>query len=136
LQKNDPFLLERKVHERLIAHKLAEYLQEQILYWNVDCEYNLKDNVHKSLKGIKERDEHKKTDRVYLDIIIHKRKMNKNLAVIEIKKNRLDPKCDIKKLELFIDKRGECRYSIGLFVDIEFENSQFKLKWFKKTENN
>ena len=38
----DLFLLRGNVHERSVTHKLAEYLQQEFLDWNVDCEYNRK----------------------------------------------------------------------------------------------
>ena len=129
LQKNDSFLLEQKVHERSIAHKLAEYLQEQFPDWNIDCEYNRKGIKSKLLEGIGECDGHRKTNRVFPDIIVHKRNTKNNLLVVELKKSNLDPKCDIKKLELFTRMEGEYRYSLGLFI--EFEDSQPKLKWLK-----
>lgn len=72
---------------------------------------------------------HAKTNRVFPDIIVHKRNKEDNLLVVELKKSDLDPQCDIKKLELFTDMKGEYRYSLGLFI--EFRGSQPKLKWLK-----
>jgi len=129
LQKNDSFLLKGDVHERSIAHKLGEYLQEQFPDWNVDCEYNRKGIETKKLEGIEECEEPKKTDTVYPDIIVHERNTKHNLLVIELKKN--DPKyqCDLRKLELFTDIKGEFGYTLGLFI--QFDNSRLELKWFK-----
>ena len=42
LFKNDLFLLKIKAHERSIAHKFAEYLQQEFSEYHVDCEYNRK----------------------------------------------------------------------------------------------
>ncbi len=41
LIKRDDYLLENKVSERAITHKLGEYYQYIFDEWNVDCEYNL-----------------------------------------------------------------------------------------------
>ncbi len=112
-----------------MAHKLAEYLQEQFPDWNVDCEYNRKGMKPKLLEGIEECDEHRKTNRVFPDIIVHRRNTDDNLLVVELKKSDLNPQCDIKKLELFTHTEGEYRYSLGLFI--EFEDSQSKLIWLK-----
>jgi hypothetical protein len=131
LQKNDLFLLRVKAHERSIAHKLAEYLQEQFPDWNVDCEYNRMRNMPKLLDRLEDFEEckgHRKSNRVFPDIIVHKRNTEDNLLVVELKKSNLDPKCDIKKLELFTEK-DHFHYSLGLFI--EFEDSQLKLEWFK-----
>ena len=130
LQKKDSFLLTEGISERSIAHKLAEYLQEQFPDWNVDCEYNRKGIDMKKLEGIRECDEHRRTNRVFPDIIVHKRNTNRNLLVIELKKTSLNSQCDIKKLELFTNKKGDYGYSLGLFV--QFVDSRPKLKWFKE----
>jgi len=129
LRKSDFFLLAKGVNERSIAHKFAEYLQEQFPDWNVDCEYNRKGIKPKELKDIRECDERKKTNRVFPDIIVHQRNTKRNLLVIELKKTGLDSRCDIKKLELLTNMEGNYGYSLGLFV--QFDNSLPKLKWFK-----
>jgi hypothetical protein len=129
LQKNDSFLLKSDVHERSIAHKLAEYLQEQFPDWNVDCEYNRKSVETKKLEGIRECEEDRKRDTVYPDIIVHERNTKHNLLVIELKKNDSKCQCDIRKLELFTNVKGEFGYTLGLFI--QFDDSQSKLKWFK-----
>jgi len=129
LQKNDSFLLKEDVHERSVAHKLAEYLQYQFPDWNVDCEYNRKGMETKRLKGIKECKEHGKTEKVYPDIIVHERNTNNNLLVIELKKNDLRCLCDIRKLELFTSLKGEFGYTLGLFIQLG--HSQMQLRWFK-----
>lgn len=129
LQKSDSFLLAKGVNERSIAHKFAEYLQEQFPDWNVDCEYNRKGIKPKELEDIRECDERKKTNRVFPDIIVHQRNTKRNLLVIELKKTGLDSRCDIKKLELLTNMEGNYGYSLGLFV--QFDNSLPKLKWFK-----
>jgi hypothetical protein len=74
----DDFLLKIDAHERTIAHKLAEYLQQEFPYWHVDCEYNrYKD---------KEKKVNQKKESIFPDIIIHRRNSNENILAIEIKK--------------------------------------------------
>ena len=41
LIKNDFYLLEIGANERSVAHKLAEYLQQEFPNWHFDCEYNM-----------------------------------------------------------------------------------------------
>jgi len=40
--EKDGLLLEIDANERSISHRLAGYLQEEFLGWDVDCEYNPK----------------------------------------------------------------------------------------------
>lgn len=133
LHVHDSYLLENNASERCIAHKLAEHLQRLFPLWNVDCEYNLNMNEIKVLEGLRECDERRATDRVFPDIIIHKRGLKKNLLVIEIKKNHLDPKCDEKKLELFTAPEGEYNYVLGLFL--KFTGTKTTEQWYKNGKN-
>lgn len=130
LFKNDTFLLKNSVHERSIAHKLAEYLQNQFLDWEVDCEYNLKGLKPKELEGINQCSTQRTTDRVLPDIIIHKRNKNHNLVVIEIKTNNQDDVCDIEKLKLFSDQSKDYKYVLGLFIKFNSLDVP-SLRWFK-----
>lgn len=129
LLKNDAFLLENFVHERSVAHKLAEYLQILFKEWDVDCEYDKKGLKSKLLDGIRECNEQKKSDRVLPDIIIHHRNSDKNLLVIEIKTKTDDFACDKKKLELFTSSNGEYRYSFGLYIKFN-QDGEPKLIWY------
>lgn len=69
LMKNDAYLLENKISERSQTHKLAEYLQLLLPQWNVDCEYNRKLKLTKTLdfssivNGIKGIIEHPNIER-------------------------------------------------------------------------
>lgn len=72
-------LLEVNANERSLAHKLAEHMQVNFSKWNVDCEYN------RNLLNIKKDSKHK---RVNPDIIVHKRKTDKNILVVEVKKTK------------------------------------------------
>lgn len=134
LFKNDSFLLENDTNERSVAHKLAEYLQMQFPDWNVDCEYNRKGLDQKILDGIHECSEQKKTDRVYPDIIVHKRNTDDNLLVVEMKIKDEDC-CDIEKLKKFTSASGDFKYRLGLFIKF---NERKPLRWFEngiETEN-
>jgi hypothetical protein len=133
LLKNDIDLLKNDVHERSITHKLAEYLQIQFPDWNVDCEYNRKGDATKTIIDNKKIcAEHERQYRVFPDIIIHKRKTEDNLLVIEVKKNSSDKKkeCDELKLIEFTKKGKEYHYDYGLFI--EFYNSlKYRGDWYE-----
>lgn len=117
LIKNEAFLLKSRANERSLSHKLAEYLQTLFPNFNVDCEYNKKGLDTKVLDGIRECSEQKKTDRVYPDIIIHKRNYdNNNLMVIEIKTISEDENCDFEKLKRFTRLDGKYEYQLGVFI--------------------
>ena len=129
LFKNDSFLLDKNVHERTIAHKLAEYLQQLWPEWNVDCEYDKKGLDIKRLDGISECNEQRRTDRVLPDIVVHYRNSDLNLLVIEIKTKHADCECDYRKLELFTSEDGEYKYRYGLFVRFNKLNRP-EMKWY------
>ena len=125
----DSELIQNDVHERSVSHKLAEYLQFQFPDWNVDCEYNKKGPHPKLLDGIRECSEQRTTDRIYPDIIVHRRNTTDNLLVVEIKYSRDDP-CDIRKLELLTSTTGGYRYALGLFLRLDGGGTR-QLRWFK-----
>lgn len=133
LFKNDALLLEIGVHERSIAHKLAEYLQDEFPDWHVDCEYNRKGRDEKLLEGIHECIEQRRTDRIFPDIIAHIRNTNKNLLVIEIKPNLNSDPCDIKKLEVLTAPDNGYEYLLGLYIRFDRLNNP-ALEWFKDGE--
>lgn len=130
LFSNDSYLLERRLNERSIAFKLAEYLQPLFNGYNVDSEYNGdagKENDRKALSiaenRIREIGFDPNEDNHYSispDIIIHKRGLNTdNLVVIEVKKDTsLDKhkQFDLIKLEhLTIDFLGNhYNYRLGI----------------------
>ena len=91
---------------------MAEYWQKQFPGWDVDCEYNRKGIETKKLKDIEERDDLKKSDIVFPDIIVHQRNTTNNLLVIELKKNDRKSHCDIKKLELFTRDNDYAYYRV------------------------
>lgn len=126
----DNQLLEYNVNERAISHKLAEYIQILFPEWDVDCEYNRRENDIKRLNRIKECDEQRKTDIIYPDIIVHHRGEEDNLLVIEIKTNGQDDICDRKKLQLLTQKDGEYGYDWGLYLQFNRTN-QYKLTWYE-----
>jgi len=127
LLRNDRHLLEIKANERSIAHKLAEYLQQQFRDWHVDCEYNRHGIEIKKLGEA----------RVYPDIIVHLRNMPFNLLVIELKCSNENYEGDIEKLKKFTDQNGGFKYKFGLFLKI-LDQEIKEMIWFKngqKQEN-
>ena len=98
----DTDILEVDINERTITHRLAIYLESFFPEWNVDCEYNRDHYDPKRLniepRNLKSNDI--KATTVYPDIIVHKRKTEDNLLVIEFKKvnNGEDEKYDLNKL--------------------------------------
>lgn len=134
LFKNDRFLLENHAHERSVAHKLAGYLQQQFSGWQVDCEYNLHGVEVKLLDGIKEHQEcseEKRTDRIFPDIIVHRRNTDEdNILVIEVKMGSKSNACDLKKLKLLTGQEHLYKYSLGLFIRFK-EIDKPDILWFK-----
>ncbi|MBH8571330.1 hypothetical protein KB206_20730 [Microvirga sp. STS02] len=139
LHEHDDYLLTHGLHERSIAHKLANYLQLCFPELNVDCEYNGNCESENGRKVIYSLDNELNTIRsgaqqsngslpedvealrVYPDIIIHRRGQNaQNLLVIEIKKssNRRHQNFDKKKLSAFTRSDCEFEFQFGLFLEI------------------
>lgn len=125
LREYDCFLLKENVNERSITHKLAEYLQQEFKGWNVDCEYNRRwdgEFIDKKVLMIQNNVSINDTDAktVFPDIIIHKRKTNKNLLVIEVKKsnNLSNLNFDKKKLNAFISDPYNYLFGISLIFNV------------------
>jgi hypothetical protein len=126
LFKNNLHLLEIGANERSIAHKLAEYLQQQFSDWHVDVEYNRHGTEIKRFS--------KKI--VYPDIIVHLRNTDSNLLVIELKcskrsyNSNRSYNADIEKLYYLTDPNGKFKYKLGLFLKLI--NGEIKeVRWFK-----
>lgn len=118
LYRHDPGLLEVDVNERTITHKLAEYLQDEFPEWHVDCEYNRRGDQVKRLNlsnwHVSPEDTEAKT--VFPDIIIHRRRTNANLVVIEVKKSSGGEETkDLEKLQAFTGDPAY-QYRFGLFL--------------------
>lgn len=130
LQDHDAMLFELGVTERSITHKLGEYLQQEFLNWDVDCEYDRDTIDKKQLEGYSRSDSDSDgPSKVYPDVIVHQRKGpddenrpsydEDNLLVIEVK-TKTDSRSDITKIEAF---RGELGYRSGLFINFCSNNS-------------
>ncbi len=105
LYRQDWELFHINANERSITHKLAEYLQREFPNWNVDCEYNRRGRDIKKLslefcEEIKPDDVEAKT--VFPDIIVHQRRIQQNLLVVEVQKvGGLQTTRDKEKLKAF-----------------------------------
>ncbi len=122
LIEKDSDILEININERTISHRFAVYLEKYFDdSWSIDCEYNRDHDNKKTLDifpcSTETNDTEGKT--VFPDLIVHKRKTNENLLVIEMKKstntNNNDRIKDIKKLEAF---KRELNYQFAIFIDI------------------
>ena len=133
LRSLDKKLLEIKVNERTITHKLAVYLQQNFPEFNVDCEYNRFKDIVKKIKLPNERinwnDTEAKT--VFPDIIIHKRGIEEdNLLVIEVKKSSNDNSGDFDRIKLHAFLQEPYNYAYGLFLRIDLDGENDDLEWF------
>ncbi len=151
---NESFLLENDLNERTITHKLAIYIEKEFSDYDVDCEYNkIWDyNIDEKFtpkelilpkKKITLNDT--KGSIVYPDIIVHKRwdRNNKNLLIIELKKNKYANKIftykpkkithkefDLMKIVAYMD---ELNYQYWLYL--EFNQIHYNWNVYIKGKN-
>lgn len=116
----DKHLLEVNASERSISHRLALHLTKQFEDMDVDCEYNRNGHEIKRLQIFQPcvsttGDE---GSPVYPDIIVHRRFLDENALVIEIKKSTssVSDEWDLAKLSAF---RNELGYKTALFLRFE-----------------
>lgn len=98
--KKESLLVEYKVAERALTHKLAEHTQREFPKYDVDCEYNkFGEGDPKRLEwfmfetqGVRSNTCHGDCDRcrrnkcvVFPDVIVHHRGKSENLLVVEAK---------------------------------------------------
>ena len=138
LRSLDKKLLEIKVNERTITHKLAVYLQQNFPEFNVDCEYNRDerneiDDLVKKLNlptnNVSWDDTEAKT--VFPDIIVHNRgTQEKNLLVIEVKKSSSSISGKVDRNKLIAFTKDHYNYKFGLFLKINLVNENDYFEWY------
>ena len=109
LFQNDGNLLSVNASEQAIAARFAGYLQGHFPGYDVDVEYNRMGDVPKTVAWSD------KPERVYPDIIVHRRRTNTNVLAIELKKtsNPEGKANDLLKLAAY---RRELGYLHALFL--------------------
>lgn len=139
-EENKNIVEELNIHECVLSTRLAFYLQsllnlnpncEEYKGYIVDCEYNRNGNNVKHCKDLTKKVDEKELS-IRPDIIIHKRKEEDNLIVIELKKSHSSSKrkdTDKDRLEYFTCKNFEYKYKLGVFVLIGKE--KFELTFFR-----
>jgi hypothetical protein len=132
LYRHDIELLDVNASERSITHKLAEYLSDEFPSWHVDCEYNRHGSDVKRLSfefdKLEPCDLEAKT--VFPDIIVHRRRTEQNLIVLEVKKaTGAEATKDIEKLKAFTGN-PEYGYKHGVFLKLDL-NSNVILQLYK-----
>lgn len=109
LLERDGILLTTDANERTISAQLACYLKPQFREWDVDVEYNRQGLDPKKI-GVGDA-----AELVYPDVIVHRRRSEENLLVVEMKKgNSPEPdEDDMKKLRAYVAK---FKYPYALFL--------------------
>ena len=152
LYLNDAYLVHIKAHERSITFRLGMYLQQIFTSWNVDCEYNRNfytGNNSKMISISLDCQKHyncnvceKKCNgcTVFPDIIIHRRRTENNLLIIEAKTNKHlesdEVKKDIVKIEQYVAD-NVLAYKYGLFINFANSacNTLHGLRWCWKEDS-
>lgn len=145
---NDRYLLENRIHEQDMSHRIAYYfekkLQERPWFdskkYSIDVEYNR--NMY-DLKRAYEKCCYCNNENCFVkcewhpmegnnssrpDIILHVRGKNNettkeynNIIVIEIKKEQGNDIKDTAKLTAFTCSKGDYKYHIGVYLDLELD---------------
>jgi hypothetical protein len=154
--KNDLWLISHNLSEQSISNKIAYYLVTLFPDYHVDCEYNGdidSDSNRKAINLLKDELSDfnllRETERndiendltirsVFPDIIIHTRGMNnRNLCIIEVKKNTSSISYDYDYLKLRAYTSNEygntLKYQLGVFVEIitGYQHPGYSLRFFK-----
>jgi hypothetical protein len=149
--KQENLLIEFKVSERALTHKLAEHLQKRFKEYNVDCEYNKIGNDPKRVTNL--IDQMKLSGNckgkcgacqnnkcvIFPDIIVHRRGFDDNLLVIEAKTrwSRKKQSNDHKKL-MALSQSHEFKYKLGISLRFceDWDNAlkSFQIFCYDKSE--
>jgi hypothetical protein len=124
LLDKDMSLFMSAVNERSISHRLAVHLIPLFDEYDVDCEYNRCGIIVKTTNHNKKR--------VFPDIIVHKRNVNNNLVVIEMKKNSSpsSKRADIEKLKDYMNTTS-LEYQYAFFVDVRIKKHHVSVDAFQ-----
>ncbi|WP_156915952.1 hypothetical protein [Desulfatirhabdium butyrativorans] len=109
LLERDGLLLTTDANERTISAQLACYLKQALPEWDVDVEYNRQGLDPKKI-GIGGS-----TELVYPDIIVHRRRSDANLLVVEMKKGD-SPAPDDEDLKKLRGYAATFKYPNALFL--------------------
>lgn len=109
LFQNDANLLAVNIAEQTIAARLAGYLQGHFPGYDVDVEYNRMGDAPKTVAWSD------KPERVYPDIIVHRRRTGTNILAIELKKTSNPETKDNDLLKLAAYRR-DLGYLHALFL--------------------
>lgn len=134
--EEDCHLLVVNVSERCIAARLAMYLREYFIDYDVDVEYNRHGDDTKQLHHLvdnhdcsRDRDE---GQTVLPDVVVHGRGHDKsNLLIIEMKKsgNQSGMEKDRRRIRAF---RAELGYELGALVVCEIGNHpSISVEWYE-----
>jgi len=129
--KNDSFLIEKKLCERCIVHRVAVYLEnERFSDYFIDCEYNKSLFDRKSVPKIASN-----LNGNYIDIIITKRDDNykHDLICFEIKRwdNYHGRNKDRKNLEI-LTRGDRFGYSYGFYIVLGKAKEKTRIEIYSK----
>ncbi|WP_447962023.1 hypothetical protein [Nitrospira sp. Ecomares 2.1] len=95
-------MLKVDANERSISYRFGMYLQQELIDYSVDCEYNREGIKPKRIGHLGLRPDAEDTEgkTVFPDIVAHVRGQKQNYLVIEIKKstNKVSRTVDFQKL--------------------------------------
>ena len=139
----DSVLLHSDVNERTITHRLAVHLERHFDGWDVDCEYNRTGGDPERLAKLERRLEEVGCEEpltrdtmgrtVYPDIIVHRRKTDEKLLLIEVRKGTIGVSDEFDRMKLEGHQNDpELRYRYACLIQVLVEDShrdRFKVEF-------
>jgi len=124
LYSDDAQLIVGKAHEQAVTACLKRYLHDEFPELDVDCEYNRDDRNADDIK--RDRD----GTAMRPDIVVHRRRTQTNLLVIEVKPywSTVAREEDFARLGHLTS--DEFKYSLGVHVDLGLDGPTFT--WFSE----
>ena len=121
--RNDEYLISRRLCERCINGRFALHLQRAIDHsilkgYIVDVEWD------RGMDGVEERKKQYENGDAYLDLVVHKREYDPvigfdNLFVVEMKKQDLDFENDKRRLRTLTDISKKYGYFAGFAIRVD-----------------
>lgn len=135
---NDKWVLDHGPSERVVAHRLAVYIEQEFPEWSTDCEYNRQGEAGDRKKV--SLNIYRLPKAVDPDIIVHVRgPQGPNLLVIEVKPKSADDtdkEYDRQKLQAYLEKPHAYAFAVFLTFGAKDQAGTYEIERIAPTRQN